>query len=397
MQRILKMFRNEEGQILVFVAIAMVAIMGFSALAIDVGMVSIQKSNLQNAADAAALAGAQDIGTENDPEDTAIAYADKNGGSGISTAVNPTNTDPTKIEVVCTKTVKYSFARMLKLTETNVSARAVAQKKSGILSNSTFGYAVFAGNSQLKWNGGNFVIGGDIYGDKGVKLTGNGSVIDGDVAYNTGSVNIGGTYSGISTQKKETMPDFSQLVKEQAIANGNHFANQEAFKAKYYGHPEIPAVPATDAVYDKKGKLIKPANPGSPAIPASEGEVINGSIWVDGDLDIDKPVYGKGIIYADGKYSYSYSDAETSSMASICFYSAGSITFNGGSGKISGILYAPNGEITINGTPKENKIWGRMIANDVTVNGNGYTVVSRDSDLEWTETLGVNPTYKLVE
>lgn len=199
-------------------------------------------------------------------------------------------------------------------------------------------------------------------------------------------------------QKKETMPDFSQLVKEQATANGNHFANQTAFKAKYYDQPAVPAVPATPAVWNKKHTaIITPANPGSPAIPAKPGAVINGPIWVDGDLNIDKPITGKGIIYADGDYTYSYNDADTNSMASICFYANEDITFNGGSGKISGILYAPNGEITINGTPKENKIFGRMIAKDVTVNGNGYTVISRDSDLDWLDTIPANPTYKLVE
>ena len=142
--RLLKnMIRNEDGQILVFVAIAMVAIMGFAAIAIDTGMVAIQKSNLQNAADAAALAGAQELPSESNAEAKAVAFAGKNGLKAVSNGVAKDGDtvkvnakfggDSNKIEVVCTRKVNHSFARVLRLTDTNVSARAVAEK-SGITS-----------------------------------------------------------------------------------------------------------------------------------------------------------------------------------------------------------------------------------------------------------------------
>src|SRR5260221_14560547 len=50
---------NRSGQALVLVAIALVALIGFAALAIDVGHAYAQRRQLQNAADAAALAGAR--------------------------------------------------------------------------------------------------------------------------------------------------------------------------------------------------------------------------------------------------------------------------------------------------------------------------------------------------
>lgn len=49
--------KNEEGQVLVFVAMLMFALLGFSALVIDVGYFYVEKNQLQNAVDAAALAG----------------------------------------------------------------------------------------------------------------------------------------------------------------------------------------------------------------------------------------------------------------------------------------------------------------------------------------------------
>jgi hypothetical protein len=53
--------RQPRGQALVTMALALVALMGFGALAIDVGMMFLAKNELQNAADAAALAGAQEF------------------------------------------------------------------------------------------------------------------------------------------------------------------------------------------------------------------------------------------------------------------------------------------------------------------------------------------------
>lgn len=51
--------KHEKGQIVVLLALAIVGLLGFTALAIDVGMVFSDRRYAQNAADASALAGAQ--------------------------------------------------------------------------------------------------------------------------------------------------------------------------------------------------------------------------------------------------------------------------------------------------------------------------------------------------
>lgn len=53
--------RKRRGAVLPLVALCMIAIMGMLALAIDVGMVAIARSQCQNAADAASMAGARTI------------------------------------------------------------------------------------------------------------------------------------------------------------------------------------------------------------------------------------------------------------------------------------------------------------------------------------------------
>jgi hypothetical protein len=56
--------RDERGAILLWVAVAAVVLVGFAALALDMGYAYATKRTLSNAADAAALAGAQEAGTK---------------------------------------------------------------------------------------------------------------------------------------------------------------------------------------------------------------------------------------------------------------------------------------------------------------------------------------------
>ncbi len=71
--------RGESGQVLVFVAFILIALVGMSALVIDVGSWFHAQRKLQTAADAAALAGAQHLPTEQSTALTvALDYAQRN-------------------------------------------------------------------------------------------------------------------------------------------------------------------------------------------------------------------------------------------------------------------------------------------------------------------------------
>jgi hypothetical protein len=90
--------RSERGQALILAALAMVVILGFAALAIDVGYWYSQKREVQNAVDAAALAGAQEL--PDNPagaETVAREYLTKNGVSeanGDTVSITFRRTDP---------------------------------------------------------------------------------------------------------------------------------------------------------------------------------------------------------------------------------------------------------------------------------------------------------------
>ena len=59
MRSLKRALRDEKGATMIMVAIAMVMIFGFAVLAIDLSLVQLAKTQIQNAADAAALAGAK--------------------------------------------------------------------------------------------------------------------------------------------------------------------------------------------------------------------------------------------------------------------------------------------------------------------------------------------------
>jgi len=83
MTRAAKLFRRlrhqEGGQSLVFIALAMIVLVGFAALVIDIGRVWVAKQKLQGAVDASALVAGQDLPNSNQAFTDALSY---DGASG---------------------------------------------------------------------------------------------------------------------------------------------------------------------------------------------------------------------------------------------------------------------------------------------------------------------------
>src|ERR1700741_1252457 len=84
----MKRMRDESGQALILVALGLTCILGFVGLATDVGVLLHAKRNLQIAADAAALAGANEINIDS----TKIVAAGKaaSAQNGFTDGVNGT-------------------------------------------------------------------------------------------------------------------------------------------------------------------------------------------------------------------------------------------------------------------------------------------------------------------
>lgn len=133
------MKRNEKGQVLVLVALAIFVLLGFAALGIDVGFMYSVRHELQRSADAGALAGASSF-TTGDWNDTSVrSIADSRARDYASrdvvaqTALNPASevavSFPSldRIEVVTSRNANLFFARILGMPNRLITARAVAK------------------------------------------------------------------------------------------------------------------------------------------------------------------------------------------------------------------------------------------------------------------------------
>jgi len=118
-----RLSRCERGQTLVIVALLMLALMALSALVLDVGNIYIQRRMVQNAADAAALAGARALALGEDAsavETEAIDYAmQRNAASSCVVSVVSTT-----VMVTASKTFPTYFAPILGIPAATVNATA---------------------------------------------------------------------------------------------------------------------------------------------------------------------------------------------------------------------------------------------------------------------------------
>jgi Flp pilus assembly protein TadG len=128
----MKILRDERGQTLIFVALALSCVLGLVGVATDVGLLFHFKRNLQIAADSAAIAGALQLKINTAAvSSAAMAAAAKNGVSSGVAVNNPPSSGPHSasaayVEVIITQSEPLFFARVLGLSSMNVAARAVA-------------------------------------------------------------------------------------------------------------------------------------------------------------------------------------------------------------------------------------------------------------------------------
>lgn len=150
-----RLARQEDGAIGVLVVLCMVVLLGFLSFASDAGMLYVHRTQLQKAADAAALAGARDIGFNGNSVGDALSYARLNGvdptKSGTSLVTNAGATvfasgDAWTVSVQ--RTVPLVFAPLLGINSSSVysTATAISSPAQGVPSDGLLPYAVWGGN-----------------------------------------------------------------------------------------------------------------------------------------------------------------------------------------------------------------------------------------------------------
>ena len=368
-----KWIKREIGQSLVLVAFAIAALCGTAALVVDVGMISVAQGKLQNAADAAALAAAGNLPDVASATSTADQYAVLNGVPAGHTAVtSPYNGNAKQVEVVCTMSVPYAFARIFGVDSKVVTARAVAERSGA--TNGCFGYALFSGGTGMLYSN-NLQITGSIHANGSIQIAGNNQEITGNAeavtqleAYIT-KLTIGGTCQAahlivpansgsvyvaerISTPAAVIpMPDFSANVKTEADASGTSYMINEWETKVFTGN----------------------------------GINIDKSIYVSGGITIAGSSFkGEGTICAKKSIGISGNTLKTDSNTAVCIYSVdGDISISSSGLTVYGTLYAPNGRIGIYGD--NITIYGRVIAKEVIISGTNVVIQSNASDLGFLE------------
>jgi len=129
-----------RGQVIVLVAVSLVAMMGMIGVVTDFAFMQHQKNMMQTAADSAAMAGSQEL-SYGDMAAAGKADAAKNGytdgASSVTVTINnPPSTGPNAansayVEAIVSKPEPTYFMRALGVGTLTVSARAVAYEGSG--------------------------------------------------------------------------------------------------------------------------------------------------------------------------------------------------------------------------------------------------------------------------
>ena len=126
---------DEEGLAILFWALMLPFILLFFALVADTGLATVEKRELQNAVDAAALAGAQELPDAGAAASVAQRFVEDNLSTDPAeltiTVTTPYNGDPTLIEVTVTGPAEKLLGGDYALGPDTVSARAVARQTVG--------------------------------------------------------------------------------------------------------------------------------------------------------------------------------------------------------------------------------------------------------------------------
>jgi Flp pilus assembly protein TadG len=130
------------GQIIALTSISMIAVIGFAALAVDIGYMYSTRRSMQTAADAAAIAGANALQSSNSASyqqaasDVATLNGFTNGQNGVTVTVGTPSSGPYSgnsnyVEVDMRRAVPTYFLRVLGFNTLNVAVSATAGTVNG--------------------------------------------------------------------------------------------------------------------------------------------------------------------------------------------------------------------------------------------------------------------------
>jgi hypothetical protein len=403
--------------------------MGFTAMTIDVGIIYHERRSLQNAADAAALAGASDLPpTANAATATAKAlewatnngYVDGVDGTTMSVQT-PYDLEDRNIHVKITRDTSFVFGRVLGLDTVNVTAEATAFLPS------TRGVGGFA------------IITLDEHDCASLDKSG----------INNLFVNNGGAIM-VNSDCDDQVPALNKVGSGDLIADGGiWYYKHGGWSKSGSGALEPEPVPLTPRMPDPMAGWAAPdvySTPTSPdsggTAPSPDTKKLNSgthtlrpgvfwgglSITSTADVTFEEGVYimaggglsvtGSGTVSGQGVFVYNTFDPENllpsadgqcdvvnlrgGANFSFTAPTSGSfahtllwqdpactdpISFEGGGGGVTGVIYAPTAGVSLSGSGSLGAI--QIVAKNVNVTGSGDMTIDFVSRLDVPELPGV--------
>lgn len=379
MKKMRDLKRDESGAVAVLVAACLTVLMGMTAFAVDFGMMAECKGELQNAADAAALAAAADLGagsTRATVKQTAEKYCTANG-------FDPDRDDVAMTVQTAGKTVKVSLSREM---TTGFSSVLTGQRTRSISAEATaeatsiFGgcpYAMFAGKrieddgSGITVTGNDITISGNIHSNSDISMR-NATIVDGCVATAVRRVSIS-EGRGYENSIALDMPSFRSFQSALDVMPGRVSFGGNVTKSSKDGFAEL-----VDEALARYHEQMGMGDDGY----LTEGLFIHitGNLRFNGHNSTAYQAEFPIVLVVDGDIDLNGAPLNSTVDFPVSIMSKnGDITVNGGGATYTGILYAPEGDITLNGN--DAAFVGSIVAQNIRKSGGKISVrYSEDAD-----------------
>ena len=393
--------RTERGAAAILVAVSLLVLVGFAALAIDGGLGFDQRRGTQNAADNAALAAAWEAcnprdSAAPDPVGSALAVAAENGydDNDPEVVVTVNALDATEYEVIIQRVNDTTFAGpgVGAETLTVVSQGVATCEQEPFLG----GYAIFAGAEacatggavELDLSGSTKTVNGGIFSNGDLKITGSDAAVSGSIEYrgnlNTNEADVAANAEKYFGSPKEypldlDIAEFRPGGARQAANPGNYFNSAPGVgidngwmvsNGHATGNNSSIVITESGIYFSPKtgNKAIDlkgvSTAPGVTVTFVAEGQIeLNGSASITGHAPV-----------ATGGYSplLMFSNAGSPPACNV-----NAIQYSGNGISWSGLMFAPRGEIQMSSSSNVS-VFGSIIAYSVDVSGSNFEINWQD-------------------
>ncbi len=438
------MYRNifskpsEKGQALIIVALAMVVLLGFTALAVDGGMIYTDRRGAQTASDAGALAGGWKIAESMDSASPRVTYGnwscnlsqlDTARSEGVDNAIlqtgnnnytidddisdnNGVGTECYEIDLgtyidkyidisdMVTSEVQTAFAhfvfggevantvtavvRVRPQTPLAFGHAVVALNESGCQGNQNG--VVFGGSSNIDINGGGVYSAGCMRGN-GSNFTVD--VVNGNVTYIGAFSGEDGNISPSPEQQSQTLPPSSIAVPTpdcSGLTNRGDYNNGSGTLQ--------PGIYSRIRVTNGEHTM----QPGLYCITGSQGMTINGGEFIGENVTIYVEQGGITIngnvdpLQLSAPQDSNYTPAIQGVLIYLAEGNTSDINLQGNSNSsFLGLIYAPDGDVDISGTNGTTPTFNtQIIANNVFISGNADLDINFDGPQNYQRPASLN-------